>query len=62
MSKGQRLLAYSLLSLITSQPLASSALRVGAEEDEADEVDDRKVKGHMNADRAWCWREHCDGA
>ncbi|TCD62757.1 hypothetical protein EIP91_006429 [Steccherinum ochraceum] len=60
MSKGQRLLAYSLLSLITSQPLASSAPSLGADEDEENEVDGRKVKGHMNADRAWCWREHCD--
>lgn len=58
MSKAQRLLSYSLLSLITSKPLAS-APTTGLNED--DEGDENKPKGHTNADGAWCWRDGCEG-
>ena len=58
MFKAQRLLSYSLLSLITSKPLASAPTTGISEEDEED---DSKPKGHMNADGAWCWREGCEG-
>ena len=58
MSKSQRLLAYSLLSLITSKPLAS-APTTGINEE--DEEDSSGMRGHMNEDGAWCWREGCDG-
>ncbi|THH30895.1 hypothetical protein EUX98_g3299 [Antrodiella citrinella] len=57
MSKAQRLVSYSLLSLFTSKPLAS-APTTGVDSDE--EEDDRKLKGHMNDDRAWCWRDSCE--
>ena len=61
MCKAQRLLAYSLLSLITSKPLAS-AFSAGTSPDEEEEADsDVKRKGHMNEDGAWCWREGCEG-
>lgn len=58
MSKAQRLLSYSLLSLITSNHIAS-ANATGADEEE--EEPDPKTKGLMNEDRAWCWREGCEG-
>lgn len=58
MSQAQRLLSYSLLSLITSKPLAQSSM-AGIAEDEEDK--DPKLKGHMNEDGAWCWREGCAG-
>ncbi|KAF7795635.1 hypothetical protein EIP86_006800 [Pleurotus ostreatoroseus] len=57
MSKAQRLLAYSMLSLITSKPLASAPTTGINEEDEEDASGTR---GHMNEDGAWCWREGCD--
>ncbi|KAH9940322.1 PX-domain-containing protein [Amylocystis lapponica] len=60
MSKAERLLSYSLLSLITSTPLAS-APTTGIGEDEEDEEDTISTKkGHMNDAGAWCWREGCD--
>ena len=60
MSKAERLLSYSLLSLITSTPLASAPMTgLGEEEGEAD--NDKVRKGHLNAAGAWCWREGCDG-
>lgn len=58
MSQAQRLLSYSLLSLITSKPLAQAATTGIAEEEEDD---DPKLKGHMNEEGAWCWREGCEG-
>jgi sorting nexin-9/18/33 len=58
MSKAERLLAYSLLSLITSKPLAPVP-RTGV--DEEDEEYDVKNKGLLNEDGAWCWREDCRG-
>jgi sorting nexin-9/18/33 len=57
MSKAERLLAYSLLSLISSKPLASVS---PTEMDEDDEYD-VKTKGLLNEDGAWCWREDCRG-
>jgi sorting nexin-9/18/33 len=57
MSKAERLLSYSLLSLITSKQLSSaSATGVTEEED-----DYGRSKGLMNEDGAWCWREGCEG-
>ncbi|EKM57596.1 uncharacterized protein PHACADRAFT_115831 [Phanerochaete carnosa HHB-10118-sp] len=56
MSQAQRLLSYSLLSLITSKPLARAST-AGIPEEEEDR--DPKLKGHMNEDGAWCWREGC---
>lgn len=57
MSKAQRLLSYSLLSLITSKPLASAPTTGISEEDEEESS---KAKGHINEDGAWCWREGCE--
>ncbi|KAK7044602.1 SH3 and PX-domain-containing 3 [Favolaschia claudopus] len=56
MSKAERLLSYSLLSLITSKPLASAPV-TGASEEEEDY--NAKDKGLLNEDGAWCWREGC---
>lgn len=62
MSKYQRLFSYSLLSLITSTPLASAPQQPNelTHEDEEEEEDTSR-KGLLNADGAWCWREHCEG-
>lgn len=60
MSEAERLLSYSLLSLITSQPLAAAPTTGIAEDDE--EEYSSKAKGLLNADGAWCWREHCPGS
>ncbi|KAJ3790418.1 hypothetical protein GGU10DRAFT_170906 [Lentinula aff. detonsa] len=75
MSKAERLLSYSLLSLITSKSLAATTQSPHipgiAEEDEEEDDDDSssstnikphlkyKGKGVMNEDGAWCWREGC---
>ncbi|KAF7325862.1 SH3 and PX-domain-containing 3 [Mycena kentingensis (nom. inval.)] len=56
MSKAERLLSYSLLSLITSQPLASAPVTGASLEEEEYNA---KGKGLMNEDGAWCWREGC---
>lgn len=58
MSRAERLLSYSLLSLITSKPL-SSAPMAGATEDE--DMSKDQVKGLLNSENAWCWREDCEG-
>ncbi|EMD35638.1 hypothetical protein CERSUDRAFT_157518 [Gelatoporia subvermispora B] len=57
MSHAERLLSYSLLSLITSKPLAAAPAPGISEEDEEDAD---KKRGHMNEDGAWCWREGCE--
>jgi len=76
MSKAERLLSYSLFSLITSKPLASNGGGIAEEdEDEEDQYPNNvngtvkgynpnkhKGKGTMNKDGAWCWREGCEGA
>jgi sorting nexin-9/18/33 len=58
MSQAERLLSYSLLSLITSQPLASAPTTGVTEEDEEYLPQD---KGLRNKEGAWCWREGCEG-
>lgn len=58
MSKAERLLAYSLLSLITSKPLASVPRTEAEGETEGHDV---KSKGLVNENGAWCWREDCRG-
>jgi sorting nexin-9/18/33 len=58
MSLAERLLSYSLLSLITCKHL-SSAPMTGISEEEEESND--KVKGLLNSDGAWCWRENCEG-
>ncbi|TFY81957.1 hypothetical protein EWM64_g2053 [Hericium alpestre] len=75
MSKAERLLSYSLLSLITSKPLATaprSSVIVPEEfpidsdnsDNESDVSEDqikaKKNHGIMNEDGAWCWREGCE--
>ncbi|KAI0641330.1 hypothetical protein C8Q79DRAFT_1077719 [Trametes meyenii] len=57
MSKAERLLSYSLLSLVTAKPLAS-APTTGINEE--DEEESNTVHGHINEDGAWCWRENCE--
>jgi sorting nexin-9/18/33 len=59
MSKAERLLSYSLLSLITSTPWSSTSL-TGISEDDEDTPPQRN--GLLNEDGAWCWREGCQGA
>ncbi|KAG7094035.1 hypothetical protein E1B28_007656 [Marasmius oreades] len=56
MSKAERLLSYSLLSLITTKPLASAPTTGVADEDEEY---NSKDKGLINENGAWCWREGC---
>ncbi|KAH9478454.1 Sorting nexin-33 [Psilocybe cubensis] len=66
MSKAERLLSYSLLSLITSKPMAASSAP-GTTRDEEDASGHstttaaaaEKMKGLNNSDGAWCWRENC---
>lgn len=68
MSKAERLLSYSLLSLITAKPLASSSSnnptpsRPNNQDSDDDEGGADARRGHVNADGAWCWRENCEGA
>jgi sorting nexin-9/18/33 len=59
MSKAERLLSYSLLSLITSKPLASSS---SSSESADHHVTTSIAKGLVNEEGAWCWREKCAGA
>jgi sorting nexin-9/18/33 len=74
MSKAERLLSYSLLSLITTKPIATlpSAGVTTREEDlyfqsDREELDEDeseehpKAKGYVNEQGAWCWREGCEG-
>ena len=76
MSKAERLLSYSLLSLITTKPIATlpNAGVMTREEDAysqsdleevvTDEEDKpvKKSKGCVNEQGAWCWREGCEGS
>lgn len=55
MSKAERLLSYTLLSLITAKP--SSAPALGAVEEEIDASP--QLHGLLNNDGAWCWRDDC---
>ena len=64
MSKSQRLLAYTLLSLITSTPMnetSTTSIPEDDDEDEGGECGRKQPIGHMNSDGAWCWREGCVG-
>jgi sorting nexin-9/18/33 len=58
MSKAERLLSYSLLSLITGKTMAEAPTTGTVEEDEEYNAKDR---GISNEDGAWCWREGCEG-
>ncbi|KAF9568707.1 hypothetical protein CPC08DRAFT_679040 [Agrocybe pediades] len=60
MSKAERLLSYSFLSLITSKSTTSPSAPGTTSDEEGDEghIND-KQKGLMNSDGAWCWRENC---
>lgn len=64
MSKADRLLSYSLLSLITSKPLASEPAIGATREEEGvlkSEKSHDKRRGLTNEDGAWCWRDGCLG-
>jgi len=66
MSKAERLLSYSLLSLITSRPIASASMTGTTNDEEGgnsptNEKGHDKKKGLNNKDGAWCWREGCTG-
>ena len=75
MSKAERLLSYSLLSLITTKPIATIPnagvmtreedmySQSDLEESAANEEDKpvKKVNGYVNEQGAWCWRESCEG-
>ncbi|KAG1870008.1 hypothetical protein F4604DRAFT_1773130 [Suillus subluteus] len=56
MSKAERLLSYSLLSLITSTPLSSAPL---TEINKDAEDTSPQGNGLLNEEGAWCWREGC---
>lgn len=71
-SKAERLLSYSLLSLITTKPIAtlpSAGVTIREEDsffqsdqEEPDESEEpKKPKGYVNEQGAWCWREGCEG-
>lgn len=55
MSKAERLLSYSFLSLITGKSVASTA----SEENE-DHSSSPLARGLINDDGAWCWRSRCE--
>ena len=61
MSKAERLLSYSLLSLITSKPLTSTLTPINEEEEHPSSYHNGKAKGLVNSYGAWCWREGCVG-
>jgi sorting nexin-9/18/33 len=71
MSKAERLLSYSLLSLISAKSIATlpSAGVTTWEEDlyfQSDREDlyeneePKKAKGYVNEQGSWCWREGCE--
>lgn len=71
-SKAERLLSYSLLSLITTKPIATlpsagvtireEDLFFQSDQEESDEDEEpKKAKGYVNEQGAWCWREGCEG-
>jgi len=72
MSKAERLLSYSLLSLISAKPIATlpsagvntreEDLYFQSDQEELDESEEpKKAKGYVNEQGAWCWREGCEG-
>ena len=71
MSKAERLLSYSLLSLISAKPIATlpsagvntleEDLYFQSDQEELDESEEpKKAKGYMNEQGVWCWREGCE--
>lgn len=59
----ERLLSYSLLSLITGKPLASAPTTGGSGSENEDEDEDErtfKLKRVLNEEGAWCWKEGCE--
>ena len=67
MSKAERLLSYSLFSLVTGKQLAMTHTE-DLESDEEEEHDDpieaakrraRKGKSVVNSSGAWCWKGKC---
>ena len=72
MSKAERLLSYSLLSLISAKPIATlpsagvttreEDLYFQSDQEESSEGEEpKKAKGYVNEQGAWCWREGCEG-
>jgi sorting nexin-9/18/33 len=75
MSKAERLLSYSLLSLITTKPIATlpnAGVTIREEEShsmfdleelgDGDEIKPpKRANGYVNEQGAWCWREGCEG-
>jgi len=72
MSKAERLLSYSLLSLITTKPivtLPSAGVMIREEdfffqsdqEENGESEEPKKAKGYVNEQGAWCWHEGCEG-
>ncbi|TFK82332.1 PX-domain-containing protein [Polyporus arcularius HHB13444] len=60
MSKAERLLSYSILSMITATPLAQAPTTGLSDEEEEEEGQNTATHGHVNEDGAWCWREGCE--
>lgn len=70
MSKAERLLSYSLLSLISAKPIATlpsagvntreEDLYFQSDEEEDESEEPKKAKGYVNEQGAWCWREGCE--
>jgi sorting nexin-9/18/33 len=58
MSKAERLLSYSLLSLISSKPTLTP---INEEDEHPNGNHNGKAKGLVNSYGAWCWREGCVG-
>lgn len=60
MSNAERLLSYTLQSLITSKSLASAPTTGLSDDDDEEQEHSNTTQGHLNEDGAWCWRENCD--
>ncbi|KAI0302386.1 hypothetical protein B0F90DRAFT_1627635 [Multifurca ochricompacta] len=58
MSKAERLLSYSLLSLITTKPIATLPNSGVIIREEG--AYSPSAKGYVNEQGAWCWREGCE--
>jgi sorting nexin-9/18/33 len=74
MSKAERLLSYSLLSLITTKSIAtlpSAGVMIWEQdpfyqsdrepEEFSESEEPKKAKGYVNEQGAWCWHEDCEG-
>ncbi|KAI0035450.1 hypothetical protein K488DRAFT_43230 [Vararia minispora EC-137] len=65
MSKADRMLSYSLLSLVTGKLVASVHDEYDEDEEETEDPAEaarrklKKGKGVLNEEGAWCWREGC---